>query len=115
MDERLEKALNVANFMATFNNQRELIKQEYKEHLIYHYNGYRFTVSLELMNFINLNVLSGINQIILIDDNENPCIIEDIENFSDDINDVYYQATNQYHQKFNELKKQRSVFKLTLE
>jgi hypothetical protein len=115
MDERLEKALNAANFMATFNNQREILKQEYEEKLLYHYNGFRFTVNKELINFIfNVSNLE-IDEIVLIDDNSNPCLVEKTKKFKEDIFDIYFKASNEYYQKFLELKKKRSVFKLTLE
>ena len=52
MDDRLKKALDVANLMVTFNSQRDLIKQEFKENCLYHENGHRFTVSRELINFL---------------------------------------------------------------
>lgn len=115
MDERLAKALDVANYMITFNNQRDILKQEYKENLIYHYNGFKFTVTLELINFIYIVDSMELGQIILIDDNQNPCAIEDISTFKNDIFDVYFRATNSYNEKFIKLKKQRSITKLILE
>ena len=48
----------------------------------------------------------------LIDSNENPIMIEDLEKFRDDIFDRYYDTTLEYYQEFQELKKSRSVEKL---
>jgi hypothetical protein len=115
MDERLVKALDVANYMVTFNNQRELLKHEYKENLIYHHNGFKFTVTLELINFIYVINSMEIEEIVLIDDNQNPCSIDNVSVFKDNIFDVYFRATNLYYENFNKLKKQRSITKLILE
>jgi hypothetical protein len=115
MDERLEKALDVANYMVTFNNQREILKQEYKENLIFHYNGFKFTVTLELINFVYMVNSMELGQIVLIDDNQNPCIIENVSVFKDDIFDVYFRASNLYNEQFSKLKKQRSISKLILD
>jgi len=115
MDERLEKAISVANLMVTFNNQRKLLKQEYKEQLLFHVNGYRFTINLNLINFIAFLTSRSISETVLIDDNENPCLISDLNSFLDEIMDQYFQANNDYYSKYLELKNKRSVTKLTLE
>jgi hypothetical protein len=115
MDERLEKALEVSNLMITFNNQRNLLKQEYKEKLLYHIDGFRFTINLELINFVSFLVSSGIEESVVIDDNENPCMIKDLSKFREDILDTYFQASNDYHSKFIDLKSKRSIKKLTLD
>ena len=36
MDDRLKTALESANFMVTFNNQKEVIKQTFKENCLHH-------------------------------------------------------------------------------
>ena len=115
MDERLEKAISVANLMVTFNNQRKLLKQEYKEQLLYHINGHRFTINLDLINFVGFLTSNSISEAVLIDDNENPCMISDLNTFKEDIIDQYFQANNDYYSKYTELKKKRTVTKLTLE
>jgi hypothetical protein len=115
MDERLEKAISVANLMVTFNNQRKLLKQEYKEQLLYHIDGYRFTINLDLINFVSFLTSKSISEAVLIDDNENPCKISNLNKFKDNIMDQYFQANNDYYSKYSELKKKRTVTKLTLE
>ena len=115
MDERLEKALNAANFSVTFNNQKELIKQQFKIDVEYHENGHRFVTNLDLVNFLSTLLSLNINETILIDSNENPYFVEDIGKFRQSLLNVYFQASNKYYQDFNDLKKKRSIQKLSLD
>jgi hypothetical protein len=48
----------------------------------------------------------------LIDSNENPILIENLEDFRDEILDRYYTTTLEYYEQYQELKKSRSVEKL---
>jgi hypothetical protein len=46
---------------------------------------------------------------VLIDDNDTPIEVEDINKFLDDILDIYFTTTYEYYDKFNEIKKNRTV------
>jgi hypothetical protein len=52
------------------------------------------------------------NGIVLLDSNENPIIIDDLEKFRDEIFDRYFSATLEYHQAYQKLKSSRTVEKL---
>lgn len=110
MDDRLKSALDVANRMVTFNTQKELIKQEYKEGCLYHENGHQFTVSRDLINFLTSLVQMGHDEdIVIIDDFENPYMITDVEEFRSNIFTIYAEKSNEYYHRYIELKKNRSV------
>jgi hypothetical protein len=110
MDDRLKSALDVANRMVTFNTQKELIKQEYKENCLYYENGHQFTVNREIINFLtSLIQMEQIEDIVIMDDFENPYMISDVEKFRSNISSIYFESSNLYHHKFIELKKNRSV------
>ena len=51
MDERVEKAFAVVNYMATLSNQRRIITEEYQQQLVYYTNGATFKVTPELISF----------------------------------------------------------------
>jgi hypothetical protein len=113
MDDRLKSALDVANRMVTFNTQKELIKQEYKESCLYHENGHRFTINRELINFLtSLIQMECTENIVIIDDFENPYMIADIKDFRSAIFEIYAEKSNEYYHKYIELKKNRSVLKM---
>jgi hypothetical protein len=110
MDDRLKSALDVANRMVTFNTQKELIKQEYKEGCLYHENGHQFTVNRELINFLtSLIHLEQNEDIVIMDDFENPYMISNVEAFRSNICSIYFESSNAYYHKYIELKKNRSV------
>jgi len=112
MDERLEKALDFSNYMVTLTNQKRLLKEKYHEELLYFYKGSQFTVSSELMTFVNMLVDKGNDTVVLVDDNDTPALIDDLDNFYNNILDVYFSASNSYHNEYEQLKKNRSPAKL---
>jgi len=110
MDDRLKSALDVANRMATFNTQKELMKQEYKESCLYHENGHQFTINRELINFLtSLITMEHTENVVIIDDFENPYMIENVEEFRSNVFSIYAEKSNDYYHKYIELKKNRSV------
>lgn len=114
MDERLEKALNFSNYMITLNNQKRILKEKYREQIIFYHAGSQFTVTKELMTFVNMLVESGYEEdVVLVDDNETPTMIADLTAFLDSIMDVYFSATNTFQAEYSKLKQNRSVEKLT--
>lgn len=51
----------------------------------------------------------GQESIVLIDDNNAPVEVQDLEKFLDDIMDIYFTNSYEYLNKFNEIKKNRTV------
>lgn len=109
MDERLEKAIQTANYMATLNTQKKLAYEEYLQNLIYYYNGAGFTATRELINFVKTLLDLEYNEFVLLDDNNNPIEITNAKEFLDSLLGVYIQATNGYAGSYNSLKKKRRV------
>lgn len=113
MDERLQKALDFSNYMVTLNNHKRILKERFREKTVFYYNGGQFTVSKELVTFVNMLVeRDNIEDIVLIDDNETPVLVGDLEEFLADVINLYFSAANEYHAEYNLLKKNRSVEKL---
>ena len=113
MDEKLAKAFNSANLMAVLNIQKQVLKEEFYQNLIYYHNGGVFTLSKELITFVKtLLDLNNTADIVLIDDTDTPIAIADINAFLNDIVSVYTGAINEYYTKFSNLKKSRTVEKL---
>ena len=110
MDDRLKSALDVANRMVTFNTQKELIRQEYNESCLYHENGHQFSINRELINFLTSLIQMGYTEdVVVIDDFENPYMIPKVEDFRTSVFDIYTEKSNEYYHKYIELKKNRSV------
>jgi hypothetical protein len=110
MDDTLKKAFDIANYMATLSSQKHILKEEFHQNLIHYQNGGTFTVSKELINFVNtLLQLNNSEDVVLIDDNDQPTNIENLKEFFDTILDIYQQSVVEYYTKFQSLKNNRSV------
>ena len=110
MDERIEKAFAVANYMATLSNQRRVILEEYNQKLVYYINGATFKISPELINFAKTILDIGhTNDVALVDANHLPVIIADLQEFFDNAVGIYVEATNEYAAKYAELRSKRKI------
>lgn len=113
MDERLSKALEFANYSITINNQKKVLKEQFIDGCLYFIQGSKFLITKELINYVAFLVDRGnTDDIVLIDDNDIPVIIKDLEKFLDDILDQYFSVANKYHENYIQLSKKRSIEKL---
>ena len=110
MDERIEKAFAVANYMATLSNQRRIILEEFNQKTVYYTNGGTFKAGPDLINFIkNVLDLGHTNEVPFIDSNNFPVIINDVQEFFDNVVSIYFEALNEYSLKFAEIKSKRKI------
>lgn len=109
MDERLERALEFGNYMIALENQKRILKEKYKEQLIYYHNKGQFTITTNFITFLQTLINLKQTETILIDDNEEPVSIEDLKKFFVETLSVYFQATNDYHTEYAKLSLTRSV------
>jgi hypothetical protein len=109
MDERLQKALDISNYMVTLNNQKRLLQEQYQENLIHYYDGSQFTITQQLISFCQSLLAMNQESTILIDDNQIPTDIENLEQFTQDLYSKYFESANRYLTEYNKLKTNRSV------
>jgi len=111
MDEKLSKALQFANYTRTFEDQRRLLKEKYFDSLVFYHAGGQFTIDKTLLSFVDL-ILKKQTSAVLIDDNDNPIQVDDLQSFYDDILSLYFESSNNFFTKITNLKTKRSVEKL---
>lgn len=109
MDEKLEKALDFGNYSATLDNQKRMLHEKFVTDTIYFTNGGQFTISKELINYVSILVNTGQESSVLIDDNDIPIEITDIEDFYSNIMNKYFVALNDYHTSYKKLESSRTV------
>jgi len=109
MDQRLENALEFSKYMATMNNQKRIIREQFLESCIHYINGGKFSVNRELITFCHTLLQNDQTGAVLIDDNETPIDVEDLQKFLDDILDIYFTASYKYLDKHNEIKSNRTI------
>jgi hypothetical protein len=109
MDERLKKALDYSNYMITLNNQKRILKEQYQNDLLYYFNGGQFTVTQQLISFCQSLIDLNQEETVLVDDNDIPIEVENIIEFTKNIVNTYFVASNRYLTEYNKLKTNRSV------
>jgi hypothetical protein len=113
MEEQLKKALDFSNYRQTFSIQRRTLKEKIEAKLTYGCNGGIFKIDRSLITFVQLLIDQGrVSGVPLIDSNENPILIDNLETFRDEILDRYFTSTLEYYEQYQDLKKSRSVEKL---
>jgi hypothetical protein len=113
MDQRLQAALEFANYQQTFAIQRKALKEKIDSRLTYGFNGGIFKINQSLIAFVQMLLDQGrTSGIPLIDSNDNPILIDDLKSFRDEILDRYFLSSLEYYEEFQKLKKSRSVEKL---
>lgn len=111
VDERLAKALEASNYRLTLNVQRENSKLKLKNHLVYSQNGGIFKITQDFISFIFALSQSKKSTVIL-DSNENPVKIDDLEDFYESILDIYQEGMNDYLIEYEKFKKLRTTAKV---
>lgn len=110
MDERLEKAFAVANYMTTLSNQRRIILEEFNQKLVYYTNGATFKIDPHLITFTKSVIdLGYTHDVAFLDSNNFPVIIADAQNFFDEITAIYFGSLNDYAVKYADIKSKRKV------
>jgi hypothetical protein len=110
VDDVLKRAFETANYMTVLASQKRILKEEFHQNLICYKNGGTFKVTRELINFVKtLDDLKNSFDIVIVDDNDIPILIESAQEFLQELLSVYSFATNSYYNKFSDLKKSRTV------
>jgi hypothetical protein len=113
MEDQLQKALDFSNYRQSFAIQRKVLKEKIDAKLTYGINGGIFKIDRSLITFVQMLIeLGRTSGVPLLDANDNPILIEDLNSFKDEILDRYFTATLEYYEHYQNLKKSRTVEKL---
>lgn len=109
MDDKLREALEFSNYRLTLNNQKLNLKQRMNTMLTIGYSNSMFTATLELINFVQHLLDKKVEQFVFIDDNENPVLITNLQDFHTKLFSAYTEALNEYYNDYEKLKKKRDT------
>ena len=110
MDERLEKAFAVANYMTTLSNQRRIILEEFNQNTVFYTNGATFKINPELITFTKAALDMGhTHDVAFLDTNNFPVIIPDVQDFFNEITFKYFSSLNEYASKYADIKSKRKI------
>jgi hypothetical protein len=110
MDSRLEKALSFSNYNKTLNLKRTALKEKADAKLTLAYNGGIFKSERSLVVFVQMLIDQGREEnIVLLDINDNPILVESLNEFKNLLLDRYFEVTLEYYQEYQKIKRSRSV------
>jgi len=104
MDTKLKTALEQSDYMRTFQNQKRLLKEKFKKDCIIYYNGGMFVIDLQFISSVRNPITD-----IIIDENNIPVKIANMQDFCETIIDKYRVATESYYDAYTELCKYRDA------
>ena len=110
MESEYKKALEFSNYQHSLTLKKNVLKEKIDATLTMGYAGGLFKVSSDLIVFVEFLIKRNKTEnIVLLDCNNNPILIDDLTVFQEEILDRYFTSTNQYYKEYENLKKQRSV------
>jgi hypothetical protein len=113
MDQQLKAALDFSNYQQTFSIQKKVLKERITAKLTYGFNGGLFRIDRNLLTFVDMLCAKGrTSGVVLLDVNENPILVDDLEAFREELFQRYFEVTNEYFDQYQKIKKSRSVEKL---
>ena len=113
MDEKVKKAFELADYMTVLSNQKALLKEEFYQSLMFYSQGGAFNLTAEFLTFVKLLLDSNqLEDVILIDLNDTPISIPNLNEFYTEILSKYNFAVNSYYTKYHNLIKNRKLEQL---
>jgi hypothetical protein len=110
MDSKLEKALEFTNYHLTLEKEKHQARESFNGSCLFYKNKGTFRISYNLITFCKILVDNNQSQnIVLIDENEDPILIENLIEFYNEILEIYLFESKNYYEKYSSLTKKRSV------
>ena len=109
MDERLEKALDFANYRITLGNQQRTLKQRIQVLQTVHYARGVFFADAPTISFVKTLIDCDKTESIIIDSKENPVLVEDLKDFMDTLVSAYSESMNEFKVQSDKIKKSRNI------
>ena len=109
MEERLQQALEFANYRQTLNNQLRTIKIKTEGLLVFSEAGGTFDIDQQLICFLDYLKREGQMSVTLLDNNKSPIYISDVSDFLKKVTSRYFEVTSDYLREISAIKKARSV------
>lgn len=109
MEERLEKALEFANYRQTLNNQLQNTRIRAEGLLTLAKSGGTFKVGQELICFLDYLIRTDLETAVVLDANNVPIQIDNLPAFLKEVTARYHDVTNSYSKEYQEIRKARNV------
>jgi len=112
MSNDLEKAYEFINFRTTITNQKHLLLTQVEEKLTCYINGGIFRVEPGFIAFIGDILNSGYESAPILDVNNNPIMIEDLQEFKNNLLSSYMEVVYDYWHDWESIRTERDLKKI---
>jgi len=112
IDERLAQALDASNFRITLQHQKDLSRLKLQNSLLYSLNGGIFVANSNLISFVYTLICMNNTESIILDSNNNPIKIDNLQNFLNDLISIYQENINEHFKEYNRIKSARTTAKV---
>jgi len=105
MEKSLESIIKKSDRLLSAKIKRQLLRERFDADITFGYNGGIFKIDQQLITYVNF--LLSINKqqnVILLDINHTPVVIENLSQFQKDILDRYFMALGRYNAGYQDLK-----------
>jgi type II secretory pathway component HofQ len=109
MDERLQRALEQANYNITLQTQKKNHQLRFQNATAYAAHGGSFSITQQLIAFVDALIRNKQKDSIIIDDRGNPILVPDLKVFLAEIIAIYQEAANELHLSMEKLRKARTT------
>ena len=108
MEEIQQKALRLADRLKVHNNQTRILKEKFVASNIHFHEGHQFTINVALINYCKgLLDLNKNKDVIILDDYKVPVKVDNVQDFFDNISDLYQKNLNAYWLEYRKLEKSK--------
>ncbi len=112
MDERLEKALEFANYRTTLSNQKRNIRTRMQVLQTVHHDTGSFVADERTISFVDALLNSKLQTAVIVDTKDNPVEIKDLDEFKQKLLSAYTEASNEYKIQMDKIKRARDIKKI---
>ncbi len=106
--EELDRLIQTADRRALYINQVEHAKERFRTLNILAWDGHIFELTPNFVTYVLLQFMSsqhdGGAPVILLDKNDEPVLVDDMERFVDEMQERHAEALNDYHDTYSKLR-----------
>jgi hypothetical protein len=105
MEKSLESIIKKSDRLLSVKIKRQVLRERFDADITFGFNGGIFKIDPQLISYVNTLLSLGKQQnIILLDVNKNPIVVEHLLQFQQDILDRYFMALGRYNAGYQDLK-----------
>ena len=104
--QQLEAIIETSDRMSVLKRQKLIAKEKFEASCILGHAGGLFKITPEFLVYLNYLLMIGrTTNVVVVDQNANPVMIEDVKTFQEQCQDRYYHAIDVYYTDYQEFDK----------